>query len=478
MRAPRRRHSPGSRARPASRELLESIRRTFALDGAALWHRHEREWLVDAVAGAPAERGDGSVRVDETHELALAGPSDPRGRAAAPRRVRRGARRLDPDRGARGGRLGGRRPRARQRPAARHPLGRLARPPHAARRYQGVRDLPARRRDRLAARRAGGLPRDDRRRDGPARRPRREPPRHEPAADGRAQRVRRSHRARRGRPGGATEHRDRGPARSTWTSARRSRASWPMPASSSARSRTSSRTRSCTETARPSGSWRARSNGGVDLRVVDRGPGVPAGRARARLRAVPATRRQPAEVAASGSGSRSRAGSSRRWAARWSSRTRPAAGSPWSSGWRRRHDEDPRRRRRAADPARARCEPQGTRLRGRPRRDGRGGADARAATPPGRRDPRPRPSGHRRPRGDRGAARLDRRADRRALRSRARGRQGRGARRRRRRLRHEAVRDGRAARARARGAPPLDRRTRRRRSSRRRTSASISPRSA
>ena len=59
------------------RELLESIRRTFALDGAALWHRHEREWLVDAVAGAPAERGNGSVRVDRTHELALAGPPIP-----------------------------------------------------------------------------------------------------------------------------------------------------------------------------------------------------------------------------------------------------------------------------------------------------------------------------------------------------------------------------------------------------------------
>ena len=32
-------------------ELLEAVRRTFALDGATLWHRDEAEWLVDAGVG-------------------------------------------------------------------------------------------------------------------------------------------------------------------------------------------------------------------------------------------------------------------------------------------------------------------------------------------------------------------------------------------------------------------------------------------
>ena len=58
-------------------ELLEAIRLTFALDGVTLWHRDEREWLVDAVAGAHVERGESCVRVDAAHELATTGPPVP-----------------------------------------------------------------------------------------------------------------------------------------------------------------------------------------------------------------------------------------------------------------------------------------------------------------------------------------------------------------------------------------------------------------
>ena len=89
-------------------------------------------------------------------------------------------------------------------------------------------------------------------------------------------------------------------------------------------------------------------------------------------------------TAGSASGSPSPAGSSRRWAARSRSRTPPAAGSRSCSDSRRLRDTRARRRRRAADPARPRREPPRARLRGRPRRDGRGGPHARAAPPPGR----------------------------------------------------------------------------------------------
>ena len=62
-------------------DVLESIRRAFALDGVTLWHRDGDGWLEDAGAGAPAGRDAGAVPVDAHHELALAGrpiPADER----------------------------------------------------------------------------------------------------------------------------------------------------------------------------------------------------------------------------------------------------------------------------------------------------------------------------------------------------------------------------------------------------------------
>ncbi len=58
-------------------ELLESIRRTFALDGVTLWHRGHPDWTADAEVGAHAERDDASMRVDAGHVLALVGPPIP-----------------------------------------------------------------------------------------------------------------------------------------------------------------------------------------------------------------------------------------------------------------------------------------------------------------------------------------------------------------------------------------------------------------
>ena len=110
---------------------------------------------------------------------------------------------------------------------------------------------------------------------------------------------------------------------------------------------------------------------GVDLRVVDRGPGIPRDRTRARLLAVPAARRRP-----HGDGRRARArgrdaASSRRWAASSRSRTRRAAVTTIgrsASPEARAVTRVARRRRRAADPAGAARSTCGPRLRRRPRR--------------------------------------------------------------------------------------------------------------
>ncbi len=169
--------------------------------------------------------------------------------------------------------------------------------------------------------------------------------------------------------------------------------------------------------------------------------------ARAALRARSsgsATRRR---ARASGSAWPWRRDSSRRWAARSRSRTRPGGGltvvaAPAGGGMSR----DPRRRRRAADPPRARHQPEGAR------------ATTSTSRRPARRHSTLAASKHPDlvildlglPGIDgveviRGPARLDARPDHRPLRARDRARQGRRARRRRGRLRHEAVRDGRAA---------------------------------
>ena len=63
----------------------------------------------------------------------------------------------------------------------------------------------------------------------------------------------------------------------------------------------------------------------VELQVVDRGPGIPVAQRERRVPTVPAPRRPVQRQRASGSASRSPAASSRRWAARSRSTTRPAA---------------------------------------------------------------------------------------------------------------------------------------------------------
>ncbi|HVD25204.1 MAG TPA: DUF4118 domain-containing protein [Gaiellaceae bacterium] len=123
-----------------------------------------------------------------------------------------------------------------------------------------------------------------------------------------------------------------------------------------------------------------------------------------------------------------------------------------------REGADPRRRRRASDPARGKDEPAGGRLRGRRRRDCRGRAHERRVPAAGRGDPGSRAPGRQRHRRLSRAAPLVGGAGARPLCHRRRAGEGGGARRGRRRLRDEAVRGGGAAGAGPRS-PPEGRRS-------------------
>ena len=157
--------------------------------------------------------------------------------------------------------------------------------------------------------------------------------------------------------------------------------------------------------------------GHVDIRVIDRGPGIRA----ADRELVFQPFQRLGDHAADGAGVGPRAGDRPRLR-RGDGRRAGDRGHPgrrrddgrracrWPSGWRRPTDDaGAGRRRRGADPARPGGQPRGARLRRRPRRDGRAGARAGRPPPPRRRAARPRPAGHGRPRGDRRAARAGRR---------------------------------------------------------------------
>ena len=105
-------------------------------------------------------------------------------------------------------------------------------------------------------------------------------------------------------------------------------------------------------------------------------------------------------------------------------------------------DPRPGRRRRTADPARAADQPPGPPVRGGHGRHRSGGTDRGGPAPPGPGAPRPGPARPGRRRGHRGTARLDPGPDHRAVRPGRQHRQGRGAGRRRGRLRDQAVRHG------------------------------------
>ena len=120
-------------------DVLESIRRAFALDGVTLWHRDGDGWLEDAGAGAPAGRRRGrgpSRRTPRARAGRSAHHADERRILDAYLAELAGSVKLE-ELAGRG--LRGRRARAGERPSARDPLGGLARPSHASRGDQGVR---------------------------------------------------------------------------------------------------------------------------------------------------------------------------------------------------------------------------------------------------------------------------------------------------------------------------------------------------
>ena len=233
----------------------------------------------------------------------------------------------------------------------------------------------------------------------------------------------------------------------------------PTRPSSSAPSPTCSRTPSSTASGEPV-LVRSRQVGPrLVVRVVDRGPGIPEQRARADLRAVlPARGRSRARFRPR-PGDRPRLHRGQRRRGRGRVAARPGQSSfvvsfACPGEGHERPAAHPRLRRRAADPAGAEGDPARRRLRGGHRRHRRGGSR------PGRRqttrggDPRPDAARPRRGRGDAAAARVEPDADPRPLRGRRGGPQGRGAGRRRRRLRDQAVRPARARRPPRGGAAP------------------------
>ena len=255
-------------------------------------------------------------------------------------------------------------------------------------------------------------------------------------------------------------------------STRTCRSCAPTRPSWSGRSRTCSRTRRATPATRGSPCARVWSGEQLMIRVVDRGPGIPARGADADLRAVlPGSgaagrarrvgpragdrARGSSRPTAAGCGrsrcrGRARASSSR---CRSSPVRRPSVPRR-SSGFHERPAAGARLRRRAAHRARAEDRDARGGLRAAARGDGRGGAAGGDAAAAGRGDPRPRTAGRRRRRGVPGAAGVERHADPRAVRRGGRGPQGAGAGGRRGRLRHQAVQPARAGRAPARGAAP------------------------
>jgi two-component system sensor histidine kinase KdpD len=54
-------------------DVLEAIRRTFGLDGVTLWHGHDGTWAAGQTAGTEVARDASSVPVDDAHVLALGG---------------------------------------------------------------------------------------------------------------------------------------------------------------------------------------------------------------------------------------------------------------------------------------------------------------------------------------------------------------------------------------------------------------------
>ena len=169
-----RRAAEGARARAEAEALarlagsstvsavLEGLRRVLGLEGAAVLHRHEGGWRIEAASGERVpespEASSSTIDLDAEHVLALSGRADPRRGPADARRLRERARGLRPPRRARGRGRGGGRSLCDERAAGGAPGGRLARPAHADLRDQGLGHEPAPAGRRVDAGGAAGVP--------------------------------------------------------------------------------------------------------------------------------------------------------------------------------------------------------------------------------------------------------------------------------------------------------------------------------
>ena len=135
-------------------EVIESMRRAFGFDGAAVFHRESGGWRVDAATGevptTPEEAAE-TVEIDANHVLALAGTpvrrdDDRRILDAFARELAASIQleELESEASA------SRNSRRRQRPPDGDPLGRLTRPAYAACGHQGLGHEPASGGHRLA----------------------------------------------------------------------------------------------------------------------------------------------------------------------------------------------------------------------------------------------------------------------------------------------------------------------------------------
>ena len=226
---------------PAS-AVLDGLRGVLGLEGAAILHRQEGGWRIEAASGdrvpESPDASTSTIELDSEHVLAPDWRPDPQRGSTRARRLRPRTCSLRSPRRARGGSRHSGNARGHQRTSRRAPLRCLPRPAHSPLGDQSLRHEPSSARCRVDTRGPPGVPRDDQRGDGPPECSRRQPARHEPAPSRSARDQHGPRRPRRGpaRPRSTASAFPRAPSSSTCP--KRCRASSPTAACSNEPSQT------------------------------------------------------------------------------------------------------------------------------------------------------------------------------------------------------------------------------------------------